>query len=89
MSFRFMLVALSVASAVALVGGSALADARPGVPIDAPSHLSRLISGAQPSRPASGGHSRPLSVAACSSQGDGCSNDGQCCAGHCVDGGCE
>jgi len=89
MSSRLMVIVTSAALAAFLSGGAALSATSPAMPIDGPSHLSRLIRDAHSLPPASHRRAAPVAVAACSGQGDGCSNDAQCCAGHCVQGGCE
>ena len=89
MSSRLMVIVTSAALAAFLSGGAALSATRPAMPIDGPSHLSRLIHDAHSPPPASHRRGAPVAVAACSSQGDNCSSDGMCCNGHCVDGGCE
>ena len=89
MSRRLMLIVTCATLAALLTGSAALSATRPAMPIDGPSHLSRLIRDAHSLPPASHRRAAPVAVAACSGQGDGCSNDAQCCAGHCVQGGCE
>jgi hypothetical protein len=87
MSSRLTLVLAAATLAAVLSAPPAISDTRPAVPSDSASRLSRLIHGAQQAPPAS--HRRAITIAACSPQGEGCSNTNDCCSGQCDHDACQ